>query len=40
MIKQHYVETGILWDLVPPTVTDCDTTVVHTNPSSVAICQT
>ena len=41
-LKQHYVETGILCDLVPPPpmVSECNTTVVNTNPRSEIICQT
>ena len=34
-LKQHYVETGILCGLVPPTVSECNTTVLKTNPRSV-----
>ena len=38
-LKQHYVEPGILCALAPPTVSECNTTVVNTNPRSVTICQ-
>lgn len=32
--KQHYVEMGILCDLTPSTVTECNATVLITNPRS------
>ena len=37
---QHFIEIGMLCDLAPPTIFECNTTVVNTNPRSVTICQT
>ena len=31
-LKQYCVEIGILWDLAPPTVSECNTTVVNKIP--------
>lgn len=40
-LKQHFVDTGILWCLAPPTVSDnnSNNTVLNTNPRSVTTCQ-
>ena len=30
-LKQHYVENGIVCNLAPPTISECNTTVINTN---------
>ena len=38
-LKQYFVEIDIRCDLAPPTVSECNTTVINTDPRSVTICQ-
>lgn len=36
-LKQHYVEIGILYNVVSPAVSECNKTVISTNPRSITI---
>ena len=40
ILKQHYLDIGVLCSLVPPTVSECNIAVIITDPRSVTVCQT
>lgn len=37
LLKQHYVESGIMYNVVSPTVSEYNRTVISSNPRSITI---